>query len=53
MALEIDLVDRVVLVTGGVRGVGAGVSRTFLAAGATVIACARRPAEAPIEVDGR
>ncbi|KAA8886772.1 SDR family oxidoreductase [Nocardia colli] len=53
MALEIDLADRVVLVTGGVRGVGAGVSRAFLAAGATVIACARRPAEAPVEADGR
>lgn len=53
MALEIDLADRVVLVTGGVRGVGAGVSRVFLAAGATVIACARRPADAPIEVNGR
>ncbi|WP_069165390.1 SDR family oxidoreductase [Nocardia altamirensis] len=53
MALEIDLADRIVLVTGGVRGVGAGVSRVFLAAGATVIACARRPAEAPIEADGR
>ncbi|MFC9438437.1 SDR family oxidoreductase [Nocardia sp. NPDC057030] len=53
MALEIDLADRVVLVTGGVRGVGAGVSRAFLVAGATVIACARRPAEVPIEADGR
>ncbi|MFI6043034.1 SDR family oxidoreductase [Nocardia sp. NPDC051321] len=53
MALEIDLADRVVLVTGGVRGVGAGVSRAFLAAGATVIACARRPGDAPIEADGR
>ncbi|MFF3227790.1 SDR family oxidoreductase [Nocardia suismassiliense] len=53
MALEIDLADRVVLVTGGVRGVGAGVSRAFLAAGATVIACARRPADAPVEADGR
>ncbi|QBS42666.1 SDR family oxidoreductase [Nocardia sp. CS682] len=53
MALEIDLADRVVLVTGGVRGVGAGVSRAFLAAGATVIACARRPADAPVESDGR
>ncbi|WP_405167533.1 SDR family oxidoreductase [Nocardia sp. NBC_01499] len=53
MALEIDLADRVVLVTGGVRGVGAGVSRAFLAAGATVIACARRPADVPIEADGR
>ncbi|QIS08474.1 SDR family oxidoreductase [Nocardia arthritidis] len=48
MALEIDLSGRIVLVTGGVRGVGAGVSRTFLAAGATVIACARRPADQPV-----
>ncbi|MBF6216690.1 SDR family oxidoreductase [Nocardia abscessus] len=53
MALEIDLAGRVVLVTGGVRGVGAGVSKAFLAAGATVVACARRPADAPVEVDGR
>ncbi|WP_433661429.1 SDR family oxidoreductase [Nocardia sp. CA-128927] len=53
MALEIDLADRVVLVTGGVRGVGAGVGRAFLGAGATVIACARRPADAPVEADGR
>ncbi|MEV6274255.1 SDR family oxidoreductase [Nocardia sp. NPDC051832] len=53
MALEIDLSGRVVLVTGGVRGVGAGVSKAFLAAGATVIACARRPAEAAVSCDGR
>ncbi|NKY29031.1 SDR family oxidoreductase [Nocardia gamkensis] len=53
MALEIDLAERVVLVTGGVRGVGAGVSKAFLAAGAIVVACARRPADAPVAVDGR
>ncbi|MGK8555001.1 SDR family oxidoreductase [Nocardia amamiensis] len=53
MAIEIDLAGRVVLVTGGVRGVGAGVSKSFLAAGATVVACARRPADGPIEVGGR
>jgi NAD(P)-dependent dehydrogenase (short-subunit alcohol dehydrogenase family) len=45
--------DEVVLVTGGVRGVGAGISRTFLGAGATVVVCARRPAESPVQVDGR
>ncbi|MGN2641918.1 SDR family oxidoreductase [Nocardia takedensis] len=53
MALEIDLAGRVVLVTGGVRGVGAGVSRVFLEAGATVVACARRPADAPVTAGGR
>ena len=33
------------LVTGGVRGVGAGISRVFAAQGATVVTCARRPVE--------
>jgi NAD(P)-dependent dehydrogenase (short-subunit alcohol dehydrogenase family) len=53
VALEIDLAGSVVLVTGGVRGVGAGVSKAFLAAGATVIACARRPADGPVRSGGR
>ncbi|MCM6772891.1 SDR family oxidoreductase [Nocardia sp. CDC159] len=51
--MEVDLSGSVVLITGGVRGVGAGISRMFLAAGATVIACARRPADAPIADSGR
>ncbi|MFC9788291.1 SDR family oxidoreductase [Rhodococcus sp. NPDC127528] len=51
--MELGLDGNVVLVTGGVRGIGAGISRAFLAAGATVITCARRPADEPIEVDGR
>jgi len=38
----------VVLVTGGVSGIGAGISARFLEAGATVVACSRRaPAELP------
>ncbi|WP_372729062.1 SDR family oxidoreductase [Nocardioides sp.] len=41
MALTIDLAGRVVLVTGGNKGIGAGITRTFLAAGATVVTCAR------------
>jgi len=36
---------RVVLVTGGVRGVGAGISAVFAGQGATVVTCARRPVE--------
>lgn len=36
---------RIVLVTGGVRGVGAGISRVFAGQGATVITCARRPVD--------
>lgn len=46
--MELDLHGAVVLVTGGVRGVGLGITRAFLSAGATVVTCARRPAE----VDG-
>ena len=45
--------DAVVLVTGGVRGVGAGIARTFLRAGATVVTCARREPEAPVSAGGR
>lgn len=43
----------VVLVTGGVRGVGAGIARTFLEVGATVVTCARREPEAPTAAGGR
>jgi NAD(P)-dependent dehydrogenase (short-subunit alcohol dehydrogenase family) len=51
--VDLGLDGSVVLVTGGVRGVGAGISRAFLRAGATVVTCARRPADEAIEVDGR
>jgi len=43
--IKLGLTDRVVLVTGGVRGVGAGISSVFAAQGATVVTCARRPVE--------
>jgi NAD(P)-dependent dehydrogenase (short-subunit alcohol dehydrogenase family) len=39
------LAGRVVLVTGGVRGVGAGISSVFAKQGATVVTCARRAVE--------
>ena len=43
--INLGLAGRVVLVTGGVRGVGAGISAVFAGQGATVVTCARRPVE--------
>lgn len=41
-AINFGLAGRVVLVTGGVRGVGAGISSVFAKQGAIVVTCARR-----------
>ena len=48
--MKLGLVGAVALVTGGVRGVGLGISTVLRDAGATVVACARREPDA--ELDG-
>ena len=51
--VDLGLQGRIVLVTGGVRGVGAGISAVFSGQRATVITCARRPVEGlPYEFHG-
>lgn len=46
--MSLSLPDSVVLVTGGERGVGAGITRSFRKAGATVVTCGRTPPDVPL-----
>src|SRR2546428_831041 len=46
MADPLDLSGKVVIVTGGARGVGRGITERFLDAGATVVICGRTEPEA-------
>jgi NAD(P)-dependent dehydrogenase (short-subunit alcohol dehydrogenase family) len=46
VAITVDLTDRVVLVTGGAKGVGVGISTAFLSAGADVVVVSRSQPDA-------
>lgn len=53
MENALDMSGKVVIVTGGCKGVGLGIARRFLAAGAGVVVCARHePAELPRDPSG-
>jgi NAD(P)-dependent dehydrogenase (short-subunit alcohol dehydrogenase family) len=53
MADTLDLSGQVVIVTGGGRGVGRGISERFLAAGTEVVVCGRNEPDALPEAGGR
>jgi NAD(P)-dependent dehydrogenase (short-subunit alcohol dehydrogenase family) len=53
VSLAIDLSGRTAVVTGGGRGVGRGISESFLAAGADVVICGRSEPQSLPECEGR
>lgn len=53
MAGKLDFSGKVVVVTGGGKGVGRGISQCFLAAGAELVICGREQPDQLPQVDGR
>ncbi|MBW2229405.1 MAG: SDR family oxidoreductase [Deltaproteobacteria bacterium] len=53
MSDRLDMSGRAVIVTGGGKGVGRGITRRFLEAGADVVICGRGEPEEPVQAGGR
>jgi len=53
VSVALDMKGRVVIVTGGSRGVGRGITDVFLEAGAEVAVCGRNAPEEPLRAGGR
>ncbi|MBW2696597.1 MAG: SDR family oxidoreductase [Deltaproteobacteria bacterium] len=53
MSDRLDMSGRAVIVTGGGKGVGRGITRRFLEAGADVVICSRGEPEEPVQAGGR
>jgi len=51
--VAIDLGGKVAIVTGGTKGVGLGIVKRFLEAGADVVVCGRNEPAAPIQAAGK
>jgi NAD(P)-dependent dehydrogenase (short-subunit alcohol dehydrogenase family) len=53
MSDPLDMTGKVVIVTGGSRGVGRGISEVFLSRGADVVICGRKEPEKLPESGGK